>query len=132
MSRIGHCKLWEGAEVLKVVSGKGGCADWSANGISIDSRRIANGDLFVAIKGNNFDGNKFAVEALNSGAIAALTQADVGSAEHTARVLIVEDTMEALRELGREARNRSNAKVVVVTGRVGKTGTKTLLAAGMK
>ena len=132
MSRVGHYMLWEGAEVLKVVSGKGGCVDWSANGVSIDSRRIADGDLFVAIKGNNFDGNKFAVEALNSGAIAALTQEGVGSPEHNARVLIVEDTMEALRALGREARNRSNAKVVVVTGSVGKTGTKNLLAAGMK
>ena len=89
------------------------------NSISIDSREIGPDALFVAIKGDRFDGHDFVDKALENGAVAAL----VGRGEGEQRV-VVADALEGLRDIARAARERSRAIVVGVTGSVGKTTTK--------
>jgi UDP-N-acetylmuramoyl-tripeptide--D-alanyl-D-alanine ligase len=87
--------------------------------ISIDSRELGPDALFVAIKGDRFDGHDFVDKALENGAVAAL----VGRGEGEKRV-VVPDALEGLRDIARAARERSRAIVVGVTGSVGKTTTK--------
>lgn len=119
--------LWTSSEAAIATGGKVG-ADWSAVGVSIDTRTIDLGDLFVALVGDNSDGHAHVKDALAKGAAAAMVAqpcADV-SAEG---LLIVEDTLAGLQALGRAARARTDAKIVAVTGSVGKTSTKDALRA---
>ena len=100
----------------------------SVPGISIDTRTIAPGEAFFAIKGDNRDGHDFVQAALDAGAGLAVVAADrAGSFPEHARLLIVPDVLAGLRDLARAARARSRAKIVAVTGSVGKTGTKEAL-----
>ncbi|WP_417669935.1 UDP-N-acetylmuramoylalanyl-D-glutamyl-2,6-diaminopimelate--D-alanyl-D-alanine ligase [Roseibium sp.] len=97
-------------------------------GISIDSRTIDQGEAFVAIKGDRFDGHDFAAAALEAGASLALVAGDrLADLPEDGRYVVVDDPLEALRQLGVAARERTNARVVAVTGSVGKTGTKEAL-----
>ena len=89
------------------------------NSITIDSREIGPDALFVAIKGDRFDGHDFVDTALANGAVAALVSRDEGD-----KRVMVSDALEGLRAIGRAARERSRAIVVGVTGSVGKTTTK--------
>jgi UDP-N-acetylmuramoyl-tripeptide--D-alanyl-D-alanine ligase len=102
-------------------------ADWSADGVSIDTRAIARRDLFVALKGPRFDGHDFVAAALSSGAAAAMVDHVLPSVD-PARLLAVADTQAGLEALAAAARARSGARVAAVTGSVGKTGTKEALA----
>jgi UDP-N-acetylmuramoyl-tripeptide--D-alanyl-D-alanine ligase len=96
------------------------------NGLSIDSRTLAKGDTFFAIQGDNRDGHDFVETALKAGAgVAVVSSADRFHAD--APLLVVPDVLEGLRGLARAARARSQAKVIAVTGSVGKTGTKEAL-----
>ena len=92
------------------------------NSISIDSRELGPDALFVAIKGDRFDGHDFVDTALANGAVAAL----VSRGEGPGRIM-VPDALEGLRDLARAARERSRAFIVGVTGSVGKTTTKEAL-----
>jgi UDP-N-acetylmuramoyl-tripeptide--D-alanyl-D-alanine ligase len=99
-----------------------------ATGISIDSRSIAAGEAFFAIAGENRDGHAFVAGALAAGAGLAVIAADMRAAfPAEAPLLIVPDVLVALYDLARAARARSPAKVVGVTGSVGKTSTKDAL-----
>jgi len=122
--------LWTADEAARATRGVVG-GDWSATGVSIDSRDITPGDLFIAISGPNHDGHAFVADALANGAVAAVvagTQTDsFAGVSDLARLLRVEDTMSALQDLARAARDRTAAKIVAVTGSVGKTGTKEAL-----
>jgi len=89
------------------------------NSISIDSRELGPDGLFVAIKGDRFDGHDFVDQALENGAVAALVSRGGGE-----RRILVADALAGLRDLARTARARSRANVVGVTGSVGKTTTK--------
>jgi UDP-N-acetylmuramoyl-tripeptide--D-alanyl-D-alanine ligase len=97
-------------------------------GISIDTRSIAKGEAFFAIKGDNRDGHDFVEDALKAGAGLAVVARDK-HARFTADapLLIVDDVLDALRDLARTARARLAGKVIAVTGSVGKTGTKEAL-----
>src|SRR5262250_418214 len=100
----------------------------SVPGISIDTRTIGRGEAFFAIKGDNRDGHDFVAAALAAGAGLAVVSADRrDSFPKDAPLLIVADVLEGLRDLARAARARTQAKVVAVTGSVGKTGTKEAL-----
>ncbi|MEX1083643.1 MAG: UDP-N-acetylmuramoylalanyl-D-glutamyl-2,6-diaminopimelate--D-alanyl-D-alanine ligase, partial [Xanthobacteraceae bacterium] len=89
---------------------------------------ITPGEAFFAIKGENRDGHEFVHAALNAGAALAVVAAEKRDQfPKDAPLLVVPDVLEALRELARAARARSNAKVIGVTGSVGKTGTKEAL-----
>jgi UDP-N-acetylmuramoyl-tripeptide--D-alanyl-D-alanine ligase len=101
---------------------------WNATGVSIDSRTIKPGDLFIALTGPNFDGHAYAAKALAAGAAAVLVSHRPDDVAPDAPVLMVEDTFAALQDLGSVARLRTKARIVAVTGSVGKTSTKEALA----
>jgi UDP-N-acetylmuramoyl-tripeptide--D-alanyl-D-alanine ligase len=101
-------------------------AEWEARGVSIDTRTLKSGDLFVALIGEHSDGHDYVKTAFEKGASAALVSKPCDGV-----TVQVEDTFEALRDLGRFARNRSGAKFIGVTGSVGKTGTKEMLRAAL-
>ncbi len=120
-------ELWSAAEAAEATGGRFINGDrWSANGISIDTRSLEQGDLFVALKDVR-DGHDFLAQAFVSGAAAALIS-DAAKAEGMGPALVVPDVLEALRKLGAVARDRCAAKRVGVTGSVGKTSTKEAVA----
>jgi UDP-N-acetylmuramoyl-tripeptide--D-alanyl-D-alanine ligase len=116
--------LWTAADAATATGGTN-TADWTAQGVSIDSRSLLPGDLFVALKGPKFDGHQFVAAAFDKGAVAAMTSRAVP--EIAKPLLAVADTQVGLENLGRAARARTAAKVIGVTGSVGKTGTKEAL-----
>ena len=99
--------LWT-SEQAAVATGGVSTVPWKTNGVSIDSRTLNSGDLFVAIQGPNHDGDRFVASALESGAAAAMVSGDV-AANTNAPLLIVKDTTTGLKNLGRAARNRGHA-----------------------
>ncbi|HEY8288010.1 MAG TPA: Mur ligase family protein, partial [Acetobacteraceae bacterium] len=99
-------------------------APFSAGGISIDTRTLRSGELFVALIGEGRDGHDFVAEALAKGAAGAMVHKDVPG---TGRLLLVDDTLAGLARLGGFARARFGGQVVAVTGSVGKTTTKEML-----
>ncbi|MFN4209474.1 MAG: UDP-N-acetylmuramoyl-tripeptide--D-alanyl-D-alanine ligase [Devosia sp.] len=112
--------LYTIAEILAATGGSSDVAlDTPINAISIDSRELGRDALFVAIKGDRFDGHDFVDKALDNGAVAALVHKGEG-----ARRIHVTDALEGLRDIARAARARSRAIVIGVTGSVGKTTTK--------
>jgi UDP-N-acetylmuramoyl-tripeptide--D-alanyl-D-alanine ligase len=101
-------------------------------GVSIDSRAVGRGQLFVAIRGPRHDGHDFVAAALQAGAEAALVAANRISSypeEIRGRVFSVPDTLAALQELARAVRRAWGKRIAAVTGSVGKTTTKEILAA---
>ena len=109
--------------VADILAATGGSTDLDPatpiNSVSIDSRELGPDALFVAIKGDRFDGHDFVDKALENGAVAALVHRGEGPGR-----ILVGDALEGLRAIGRAARSRSRAIVVGVTGSVGKTTTK--------
>lgn len=135
MNKSVGTRLWKDFEIAESLSAKKIIpvdTGWYANGISIDSRTLKNGELFVAIKGEKFDGHDFVKSAFDCGAIAVIVDRESNKITKNKPVFFVNDAMEALRELAKKARDRSGAEVVTITGSVGKTGTKNLLAASLK
>jgi UDP-N-acetylmuramoyl-tripeptide--D-alanyl-D-alanine ligase len=117
--------LWTAAEAVAATGGKT-TGDWQAGGVSIDTRTIRPGDLFVALKAAR-DGHDFVAQALAKGAAAALVTHRPDDVAEDAPLLIVPDVLRALEDLGRAARARTRARVIAVTGSVGKTSTKEML-----
>lgn len=117
--------LWTCGEARQATGGTA-TGDWAASGVSIDSRSVRTGDLFIAIKGETLDGHAFVKDALSKGAVAAVVSQRVEGIP-LEKLLIVADTLRAMEDLGRTARNRTAAKIVGITGSVGKTGTKEML-----
>jgi len=119
--------LWTSSEAQKATGGDARGSAWRAFGVSIDSRSVIEGDLFVALAGPNHDGHDHVASALAAGAAAALVHKIPAGVASDAPLLLVEDTLEGLRRLGAASRDRTRAKVIGVTGSVGKTGTKEML-----
>ena len=119
--------LWTSDAAAEATGGTNS-GDWSASGVSIDSRTLAPGDLFIALKGPNFDGHDFLNAAYAAGAAAAMVD-DSAAAAGYRPLLHVGDAMTGLNDLGQTARDRTGATVIAVTGSVGKTGVKEALAA---
>ncbi|ANP47199.1 UDP-N-acetylmuramoyl-tripeptide--D-alanyl-D-alanine ligase [Candidatus Viadribacter manganicus] len=120
-------ELWTAEEAQAATGGRllNG-ESWSVTGVSIDTRSLEPGDLFVALKDVR-DGHDFLAQAFVSGASAALIS-DARKIEGLGAALAVHDVLDGLRKLGEAARDRSSAKRVAVTGSVGKTSTKEALA----
>jgi UDP-N-acetylmuramoyl-tripeptide--D-alanyl-D-alanine ligase len=121
--------LWSSAEAEAATGGRA-TAPFEASGLSIDSRSLAPGDLFVALRDAR-DGHDFAAAAFERGAAAALvSRVPEGlDTDDTARpLLLVEDVQAALEALGRAGRARTEARVLAITGSVGKTSTKDMAA----
>ncbi len=118
--------LWTADDAAAATGGRNS-KDWAAGGVTIDSRQIAEGDLFVALAGPNFDGHDFVAEALAQGAAAAMVRKAPRKVAKDAPLLKVKDSFAALGALARAARARARARVIAVTGSVGKTGVKEAL-----
>jgi UDP-N-acetylmuramoyl-tripeptide--D-alanyl-D-alanine ligase len=117
--------LWTRAEIEAATAGQVGSGVETASGASIDTRTLASGDLYFAIKGDVHDGHDFVEAALSKGAAAAIVSCEKApSFAGPDRLIVVPDVLEAMRRVGIAARARSNAKIVAITGSVGKTGTK--------
>jgi UDP-N-acetylmuramoyl-tripeptide--D-alanyl-D-alanine ligase len=117
------------ALVADAVGGRltAGAADVAFDSVSIDSRTIKPGALFVALRGDRFDGHEYVAQALSRGATGVLVSAPVKATEG-AVVIQVPNTLSALQALARDIRRRSGAKVVAITGSAGKTSTKEITA----
>ena len=119
--------LWSAPEAARATVGTA-TTGWAASGVSIDSRTLRPGDLFVALKAAR-DGHDFVADALASGAAAAMVSHAPDGVSGDAPLLIVDDVLAGLEALGIAARARTDARVVAVTGSVGKTSTKEMLRA---
>ncbi len=117
--------LWTAAEAAQATGGEARGA-WTATGVSIDSRTLAPGDLFVALTAAR-DGHDFVAQALEKGAAAAMVSRVPDDVPAGAPLLIVDDVLQGLIALGRAGRARTGARIVAVTGSVGKTSTKEML-----
>ena len=117
--------LWTATDAAAATGGQA-TTDWAATGVSIDTRTLQPGDLFVALSAAR-DGHDFVAQALDKGAAAALVSRIPDGLAADAPILIVEDVQAALESLGRAGRARSRARVIAVTGSVGKTSTKEML-----
>ncbi len=117
--------LWTSDEAVAATGGHS-TGVWAAGGVSIDTRTLQPGDLFVALKDVR-DGHDFVATALEKGAAAALVSRVPDGLSSGALLLVVPDVLKALEDLGRAARARGRARVVGVTGSVGKTSTKEML-----
>ncbi len=120
------------AALLNAVKGTPGCKsdvfdqnETYITGVKTDSRTVTAGDLFVAIKGEHFDGHDFIPQVLEKGASAVLS----GKAYPDPRVIVVEDTVRGLMDAAKEYRKRYYPFTVGVTGSVGKTSTKEMIYA---
>jgi UDP-N-acetylmuramoyl-tripeptide--D-alanyl-D-alanine ligase len=117
--------LWTAQDAAAATQGRA-TTGWSATGVSIDTRTLQPGDLFVALKDVR-DGHDFVAQALQKGAAAALVSRIPEGLPADAPLLIVDDVLQALTDLGAAGRARAKARVVAVTGSVGKTSTKEML-----
>ena len=115
-------------EIAAVCGGRTG-ADVRITGVSIDSRSVSTGDLFVALPGERTNGARFVAAALSAGAAAALVAGTPGDEAADERTIVCPDPLIALGLIAAEVRRRSRARVVGVTGSTGKTSTKDILAA---
>jgi len=113
--------LWTSDEAARATLGQAS-APFGVRAISIDTRTLQPGDLFVALKGDNRDGHDFVAAAFARGASAALVSRDMDRV-----TLKVANTQRGLEDMARAARARSQAKIVAVTGSAGKTTTKEIL-----
>jgi UDP-N-acetylmuramoyl-tripeptide--D-alanyl-D-alanine ligase len=120
--------LWTGEKLLEATRAQAYGTLHPATGVSIDTRMLKPGDLFVALHGDSRDGHDFIEAAFEKGASAALVStARAAECASKGPLLAVPDVLEGLQHLARAARARSNAKIAAVTGSVGKTGTKEAL-----
>lgn len=104
-----------------------GSADRVFDTVSIDSRTLAPGALFIALRGERFDGHRFIDAALAAGAAGVMSEIPMRVDSSVAFVL-VEDTLKALQSMARDVRRRSGVRVVAITGSTGKTSTKEMAA----
>jgi UDP-N-acetylmuramoyl-tripeptide--D-alanyl-D-alanine ligase len=115
--------LWTAAELLEATGGRFG-AQFDASGVSIDTRTIQPGDLFVALLGESGDGHNHAAKAIEAGAAGVMVHRESFAIAHR---LVVDDTLAGLTRLGAFARGRFTGRLVAVTGSAGKTTTKEML-----
>ncbi|MGI9275924.1 MAG: UDP-N-acetylmuramoyl-tripeptide--D-alanyl-D-alanine ligase [Endozoicomonas sp.] len=115
------------SELAEMLGGELRGDDQCVSGISIDSRNISPGDLFIAIRGPKFDGHAYLQQAVEAGAVAVLVQ-DAEKAQ-TLTAIVVSDTFAALGMIGQYNRSNFNHPVLAITGSCGKTSVKEMLAA---
>ena len=120
---------WTAEEIARATQGKT-TGNFVATSVSIDTRTLEPGALFIAFPGEKVDGHDYVAAALEKGAAAALVSKPVAGVD-AAKLVIVADVEKALQQLGIAGRARSKAKFIGVTGSVGKTGSKEMLAAAL-
>jgi UDP-N-acetylmuramoyl-tripeptide--D-alanyl-D-alanine ligase len=118
--------LWTAKTIACATRGKAS-TDFQVSGVEIDSRDVIEGDLFFALKGESMDGHRFVEAAFAKGAAAAVVDRPVEGPH-----VLVENTSQALEFLARASRARTDARVIGVTGSVGKTGVKEAIFAALE
>ncbi len=118
--------LWDAARIAAATGGVAS-ADFQASGVEIDSRDVMPGDLFFALKGEVMDGHRFIDAAFAKGAVAAVVDRPIKGPH-----ILVNDTSTALELLAKVARSRTEARIIGVTGSVGKTGVKEAIFAALE
>ena len=118
--------LWDAARIAAATGGVAS-ADFQASGVEIDSRDVMPGDLFFALKGESMDGHRFIDAAFAKGAVAAVVDRPIKGPH-----ILVNDTSTALELLAKVARSRTEARIIGVTGSVGKTGVKEAIFAALE
>jgi UDP-N-acetylmuramoyl-tripeptide--D-alanyl-D-alanine ligase len=121
--------LWTVEEMAAAMNAERcGMLPAAVSGISIDTRTLNSGEAFFALQGDNRDGHGFVPAAIERGAgVAVVARGPAASMPGGWPLLVVDDVLAALAGLGRAARARSRARIVAITGSVGKTGTKEAL-----
>jgi UDP-N-acetylmuramoyl-tripeptide--D-alanyl-D-alanine ligase len=118
------------SEIARAVGGNFSGPDGLAEGVSIDSRSIKPGELFIAIKGPNFDGHEFITQAIGNGASGIMVSRNMDrNGEKSAGLIKVSDTLRALKELAYFYRKKYKLKMIGITGTNGKTSVKEMTAA---
>ena len=97
--------------------------------ITTDSRDCPEGSIFLALKGESFDGNKFALSALEKGCSYAIVDSEEFRKTQNSKLIVVDDCLQTFKDLAREHRRQFNIPVIGITGTNGKTTTKELIAA---
>ena len=123
-------------DIVKITNGKILCGDEKipCNHFVRDSREVKEGDVYVALKGEKFDGNDFCLDAIDNGAKVCIVSKDITAEENdeikksNVTIIQVPGTLKALQEIATYKRMQYNIPVVAVTGSVGKTSTKDLIA----
>ncbi len=113
--------LWSPEELVETLGPPSAPLDRPATGVSIDTRTLRPGDLFVAIKGDAHDGHDHVARAFEAGAVAAVV---ARATDDGGPLFVVDDTLRGMERLGAAARRRSRARLVAITGSVGKTSAK--------
>lgn len=120
--------LWTETDLVHATQGSFSYAcQIKGTGISIDTRTLEKGDIFIAIIGENSDGHAHVKKALELGASCAIISHPIAELSEDSPVLYVKDTLQALTDIGYYGRKRFTGKVIAVTGSVGKTTTKEML-----
>ena len=121
--------LWTADELVAATGGTvHGCVTLPLNGVSIDSRNLAPGDIFVAIRGDRHDGHDFVASALTAGAGLAVVTRVTGEMKAAGPLLqVAGDPLLGLENIGKAARARCSGQIAGITGSVGKTSTKEML-----
>lgn len=117
-------------QVEQMINGTGLAEQYEGitiQGVSIDTRKIEKGNLYVPIQGERFDGHAFVDKAVENGAVATLWMKDVANPPENLPVIFVEDTLLALQMLAKNYRDQLDVKVIGVTGSNGKTSTKDIV-----
>ena len=121
--------------IIKVTNGKliNGNEEFECESFSKDTRTIQKGDIYIGIKGEKFDGNQFWKQALDNGAAAVIIQGIEVTEEEKVKysnktIILVQDTLKALYEIAKYKRSLYDIPVVAITGSVGKTSTKDMIA----
>jgi UDP-N-acetylmuramoyl-tripeptide--D-alanyl-D-alanine ligase len=117
--------LWDAVEIARATGGVA-MGEFQVAGVEIDSRDVIEGDLFFALKGEAMDGHCFVPAAFAKGAAAVVVDRPVDGPH-----VLVDDTFVALQRLAAAARSRTRARIVGVTGSVGKTGVKEAIFAAL-
>ena len=118
--------LWD-AGTVAAATGGAASGEFQASGVEIDSRDVVPGDLFFALRGESMDGHRFIDAAFAKGAVAAVVDRPIDRPH-----VLVQDTSTALELLAKVARNRTEARIIGVTGSVGKTGVKEAIFAALE
>lgn len=121
--------LWTGLGLIAPLRARvAGGVPAAVTGVSIDTRTLEAGDLFFAITGDNSDGHDYVGRAFAAGAAACVVnEGHADALAGTGPLLVVDDVLASMEALGRAARARTEARVIAVTGSVGKTSTKEAL-----
>ncbi|MCV6597740.1 MAG: Mur ligase family protein, partial [Mangrovicoccus sp.] len=121
--------LWTASEAAAATGGQAK-GDWAVTGLSIDTRTIQPGEMFIALTDRR-DGHDFVADALAKGASAALVSQVPDGLGPDAPLLIVDDVLQGLEAMARARREQTRARLLAITGSVGKTSAKEMARAAL-